>query len=304
MSLIRKFVQLAMAGELRADQVRGTEEEVLQRAHEIVDRNGHRVASDQEIFAEKVRLFPVEQLAQTHPPRSFDQHAVVVTALSLLPHHRQKQAAVLDSWVRFGFTVHAVNTAEEIRKLRAIYPQVHDWIACEETTTDYPTATQRIVMLARVAILLDRTVLLINSDIEVHGPRQRLIDALAKPKTQVVGIRWNYWQGQHKSAKREQWGLDVFSFTPEMAATLPLDAPLGIGRPMWDYWIPCHFRSLGYAFDFIGEPFFFHPAHPVHWSQRDWDFGAKWVMDRYGFSRFNMADSVAFRGSFPFPPEE
>jgi hypothetical protein len=71
--------------------------------------------------------------------------------------------------------------------------------------------------------------------------------------------------------------------TPEMAETVP-DLPFTIGQPVWDYWLPHHFRSLGYAFHWLREPLLFHVRHDVQWSRQDWVQGSVWLREHYGIN--------------------
>ncbi len=86
---------------------------------------------------------------------------------------------------------------------------------------------------------IGQTILLINSDIEIHGEQRVIREAIETGV--LVGIRHDY-KDQWWTGSRFIWGLDAFSFTPEQAAELPYD-PYCIGKPVWDYWLPQHFRS-------------------------------------------------------------
>ena len=174
------------------------------------------------------------------------------------------------------------------------------WIVKDSPLTNYPWHTQLITDLANVAVELNRTVLLINSDVEIYGDQSKLTAPLADGK-QVVGIRWNYSDGKHHQAKREQWGLDAFSITPDFARSLPR-LRLRIGRPMWDYWLPLHSRTIGQPMHFIGEALFYHHSHEIHWSNADWNMAAKWVSEHYNYDFGTWAKP--FRNSLPFPPGE
>jgi hypothetical protein len=220
---------------------------------------------------------------------------VAVTSLSILPKHLERQDVCLNSWKKFGLDIVALNSADDARQA-AHYKQV-DWVITDRLSEKYPRPTVLIYDLARLSIKLGKPVLLINSDIEIYGPQSRL---KVQDKTLTVGIRHNYTDGL-LTAEREPWGLDAFIFTPEMAETLP-DLQFGIGRPMWDYWIPLHFQRKGFHMDFVGEPFFYHKAHPVHWSHEDWCMGAEWVSLHYDYDFESFAD-VRFRGSLPYGPK-
>jgi hypothetical protein len=213
---------------------------------------------------------------------------LAVTSLSLRPHHRRRQRACLASWAKFGLAIASVNQSHELAQLADLYPQVDHWIPDPDPGSGPP----RINRLADVASDRATTILLLNSDIEIHGPQSRLLDSM-RPNTLVCGIRHNH-TSRSKPAQREPWGIDAFVITPAMAQDLPR-LPLQIGRPMWDYWLPLHFRGRKYAIRLIESPLFFHKSHPLHWSQDDWDRGAKIVEEFYGEDL--SSTSVEFRQS-------
>jgi hypoxanthine phosphoribosyltransferase len=231
---------------------------------------------------------------------SLDEHLVAVTAISEQPHHLTRQTQCLDSWVRFGLTINAVNTAEQISRLRDVYPQVSNWIESDEETGSYRYPTQKIKRLCRVAEDINHTIMLINSDIELEGKQSLLVDRLG-PKKLVAGIRWNY-DGELHNSSREPWGIDAFVITPEMSRSLP-NLEMGIGRPTWDYWLPYHFKREGYELDFVGEPLFFHEAHTILWDDREWFLGADRVGAHYGIDIHTEFNSNILRKQWPYPPE-
>ena len=69
----------------------------------------------------------------------------------------------------FGLPIIAVNTAEEISELRKEHEQVDEWIECNDIATHYAYPTQYIRTLANVARYIGGRVMVINSDIEIHG---------------------------------------------------------------------------------------------------------------------------------------
>ncbi len=206
---------------------------------------------------------------------SLDDCCVAVTSLS--PRRHERQTECLNTWKRAGLRILAVQTTAEIAEMREQYPQVSTW--CVDSEPGPP----RISRLAGLAVTLQKTVMLINSDIEIRGEQRIIREALAAGS--LVGVRYNYdrvwWQSE-----MEQWGIDVFSFSPEIAAALPaLD--LRIGRPMWDYWIPQHLKEQGAKAAWIKEPLFFHRSHALNWTQADWQAGADVFTKHYGFENVN-----------------
>lgn len=238
------------------------------------------------------------QSAASYAPSSMDDHCIAVTALSEHPQHLHRQGVCLDSWKGFGLSIIAVNTLAEIASLKHQYPQVDRWIESDTLSVGYDTPTQQIRRLLQVSVEIDKPVLLMNSDIEIHGTQSQLIDRI-KPNTLLGGIRFDY-QESVADATRQPYGIDAFCVTPEMAATLP-DLPMGIGKPTWDYWLPYHFRELGYEIDLIGEPLFYHRFHPTLWREEEWSHGASMIADHYGYDMDTAR--LTFRQMLPYPPD-
>lgn len=226
-------------------------------------------------------------------PRGYcDRHFVAVT--SLAPRRCPRQTAALDSWIEFGLTVHAVNTAAEIDTLRPLYPQVDHWHASEDQAVGLSKRTATINSLADIAAKINHTVLLINSDCEAYGNPGVLVEQM-RDKTLTMGIRHNYLESRHVGAVRERWGLDAFVVTPDMARELPR-LPFGIGVPIWDYWLPYHFRELGYDLSTVVPAWLYHRQHAPGWVRSDWVTGANVFSQHYDYDMLNGSD--AFRLSF------
>jgi hypothetical protein len=204
---------------------------------------------------------------------SMDDCCIAVTSLSLLPNHLAVQNTCLDTWKRAGFTIHSKNRSDDIDQLKQTYPQVSHWHICDDVPTEYQTKTQSIHALAQTAAEIGQRIMLINSDIEIHG-EQRIIREAVEDGAVLVGIRHDYAQ-QWWLGSRFIWGLDAFTFTPDQARALPYD-PYAIGKPVWDYWLPQWFRTIGQRMTFIGEPLFFHKLHKTNWNLQEWSMAAQW----------------------------
>ncbi len=275
-----------ISGRIKLPSLR-TSEETIELARTARDNDGNWIVPRE--------LFAVEYADELQA--SMDDCCVIITSLSLLPHHIAVQSTCLNSWKRAGFTIHCKNRKSEVARLKHLYPQVSGWHECEKVQKEYAKPTQSIHALIQTAVEIDQTVLLVNSDIEIHGKQQVVRDAIGSGV--LVGIRHDY-DSDKRYAVRFAWGLDAFSFTPSQAKRLPY-LPFGIGKPVWDYWLPQHWRSIGMPMNFIGEPFFFHKKHKLNWSEAEWLMGAEWFYQQYGFMR-SQAESVVFRQSLPYPP--
>jgi hypothetical protein len=43
-----------------------------------------------------------------------------------------------------------------------------------------------------------------------------------------------------------------------------------------------HLESIGVDVRWVGEPFFFHKSHPVHWKQESLKIGRQMLHEQYG----------------------
>lgn len=214
-----------------------------------------------------------------------------VAVTSLAPRACPRQTAALNSWIDFGLTIHAVNTASEVGVLRGLYPQVDGWHVSSDQTQGFSRSTATINSLADVALELNRRVLIVNADCEAYGC-PRVVTDLLRDDRLVMGVRHNYAVSRDVDAVREQWGIDAFVLTPAMAAELPR-LGFGIGVPVWDYWLPFHFRELGYELRLVEPAWLYHRQHVPGWLRSDWVHGASLFAVRYDYDMLNRSD--AFR---------
>jgi len=214
---------------------------------------------------------------------NMDDCCYAVTSLS--PNRTEHQTLCLNTWKRAGLTIFAVQSVSEVQALKPLYPQVATW--CIESMSGPPTINR----LADIATTTGRTVLVINSDIEIHGEQRLIREAVAAGT--LIGIRHNY-DSQWWINNREGWGVDVFGVSPFHAAKLPR-LPLQIGRPVWDYALLDYFNDKPQKW--IGEPLFFHRNHKCNWNGSDWDENAAIVEKAIGL-KLSRSD-VSFRRQFP-----
>ncbi len=228
-------------------------------------------------------------------PDRFLGKCIAITSLNPNPDKQERQRLCVQSWRDIGLEVIAVNTAAELRRLDTGLAGLIHGHASENTPLEYAKPTQRVATIIKAGLQTGLPFLLINSDIEINGDPRVITDALAHPDKLTIGVRYNHDAGQPlQSACYEPWGLDAFLMTPELAATVP-NLPFGIGKPVWDYWLPHHFRIRGYKFHWIRRPFFFHERHPLGWSVAEWNMGARWMKDFCGLPL--SQDSAGYRNS-------
>lgn len=230
-------------------------------------------------ISEIISLIVPRPVDTSVPVNYFAGRLVAVTSLNPNPARWDRQRKCLKSWVRHGLPVITVNTQDELDRLDL--PEGVRGVACENLTRHYDRPTQFVSSLTAVGRDAASPFMLINSDIEISGNVAVLDRALQHRDKLTIGVRHNHQVGQPlRTARFESSGLDVFLMTPDMGATVP-EAPFGIGKPVWDYWMPQHFRSLGVQFHWIREPFFFHERHELGWSRSEWKVGCEYLGEMY-----------------------
>lgn len=229
------------------------------------------------------------------------KNIVAVTSISPLPHHADVQRRCIQSWIDFGLDVVSGNTEQEILQLQTLYDNVR-FVQVNESVS-FPKPTPRVHDLMRLCN--DCAVLLINSDIEILGDQNILLDILRSGKA-GIGIK-HTWSDHRSNAILERWGYDAFLLTQEQIKTFP-DLDFAIGQPMWDWWIPAHLDSKNFEIEYIGQPYFYHAAHQIHWSHESLPIGRKILEEHYGLSakhknweRWRFGRPYSDRAAFGLP---
>lgn len=229
--------------------------------------------------------FAIQQWKLTQPTMN---QVVAVTSLSLLPKHREVQDECLDSWRRFGLQVVSCNTQQEVEQLKTLYDVEFKVVGA---SSSYDRATPRIYDIMNS--VTDNPILLINSDISIYGDQRFILDCVERRES-IIGLRNNY-HATIADSKVEPWGIDAFLLYPDQVSTFP-DLDFAIGQTMWDYWVPYHLQKGNAKLRWVGEPFFFHKAHPVHWKKESTSIGRQMISSHYG----EEVDWEKWRRSLPF----
>lgn len=207
--------------------------------------------------------------------------AGLVAVTSLSP-KKDRQANVLDSWVKAGLKIVCVQQAGEVDDLASRYKQVTDWVGVQDWESKYVRRTVLISDMAKVAMTHQTKVMLINSDIEILAGATSFvaIERAVASDSLTIGIRWNY-ASDYSTAVRERSGVDVFFVDPDQAELLQ-GRPYEIGHPTWDYWLPSTLNAAGYRVEEMPERIFFHREHELAWTTEEWMMGRDWMQAELG----------------------
>lgn len=212
---------------------------------------------------------------------SLDDCVVAVT--SLAPNRFERQNECLNSWKRFGLSIIAVQSElDDVSQ----YPQLSEVVRIGNPSPA-PSVSQML------CVARGKPVLLINSDIEIHGKQSLLRTAIEAGS--VIGLRHNYNRHWWLST-RDQWGFDAFVVHPEKVRQIEPQA-FQIGKPWWDYWLADQLRTDAHTF--IAEPLFFHRDHEATWTDADWEFYGDEFAKIHG-RKYSRKDVAEFRSQFPY----
>lgn len=204
-----------------------------------------------------------------------------ITLVTSLSQKTERQSQCLDTWLNIGCRIVVLNTAVEIEQLKPIYPQVHDWIECDDVDISHGYPAQKLYNLAKLASEYGNAAI-INSDIEILCSQKQLQKFVQVEATEfVVGIRWNY-QSSPGSAREFEWGLDLVTINAAQMAAIPKSLPYVLGQPVWDYAIPELLIRSGFKPVVPHERVLFHKDHSQRWNSETHRKGMEWLSSHIG----------------------
>lgn len=172
---------------------------------------------------------------------------------SLAPGDVQTQQAAIASWRRAGFEVVAVNGAAEIAALRPIFKDV--------IFDQAPDAPPLIKDLFRT-VKPNELVGVVNSDVLLTIGKQ---DLMGLDDVLLFGARTDVNDFSRLEGQTFISGFDYFFFYGRHASKLN-DPIFRIGRPAWDYYLPCvlmrHIKGVRMV-----TPVAYHKKHAKRWNK-------------------------------------
>jgi hypothetical protein len=200
-----------------------------------------------------------------------------VTSLSF--NRIERQQYCVKTWQDRGLDVIAVQSPEEINKLKDLFPSVNFKEHTNTSANIFSKDTPEIYALTKIAEEVWEECLLINSDISIKDNIKNFYEFWTPEiKTFKIGIRWDCVAGK-KARTKQKWGIDVFLITPEMVNTIP-NLGFRIGCPGWDFWLIYHFHLLGYKIT-PTQSKLFHESHSRNWYKSDQKAYRDMLMTKY-----------------------
>ena len=189
---------------------------------------------------------------------------------------RALQAAALASWLNAGVSVCSVNTAQEQELLRGDFPEI-PFLTPERTAEaaagkpvpfihDMFTLAKKHDPSAHAFGILNDDIIL-RSGIQFN---QEFLDSLGD--AMILGPRVDIARLQDAENYSDQEqpdfsvGYDLITVPARLVDQLP-SAPLALGMPFWDYWLPIKAVIEDWPLKFISDQALLHPRHETVWDE-------------------------------------
>ena len=185
---------------------------------------------------------------------------------SLSPHRIERQQYCLQTWMKLGLSVVAVQPPGEIEKLQEHFPWV-EFVETDQTGTS--VGRPHLPLISEMCNQAQSgPIILINSDISVKDTYEQFHREWMTEHDSnelVVGVRMDYKPPDGRK-KQTAWGIDVFKICPSM---LPLkNIGMCIGFPGWDHWLPWELHRRGYRIR-VAKSALLHQTHELGYSEDD-----------------------------------
>lgn len=195
---------------------------------------------------------------------------IAITSISPSHRHGDHQRNCIQSWINLGYEVHSLNHPDEIKELKAHYPDVKF----------IPTHRTHKVMLGKHYVLIsamidhakdqeDEHFLLINSDVELYDTATTTEKLKTLSQDGVIVMHRHDYEDDPQYNKRYVQGMDGFFLNKKWLNTYP-QSLMCMGQCFWDYWVPYTAITKGVKTFILSDPYLYHKAHNAQYSPADW----------------------------------
>lgn len=196
----------------------------------------------------------------------------VYTSISPKHINMDNQVNAVKSWLKYGLNVYSLNSPEEYKILKPLFPKEVNFIPCGKTTKH---------IFGKPCILInhmidhfydtskDDVLMLVNSDI-VLDMNASFIKNISKLSQVCIPIAHrNDYTGDFIKSKKYSFGFDVFFINRKFVKIFP-PSVYSMGQTWWDYWVPYIAIKNKVTVFLIQEAFAFHKEHPIQYNTKDW----------------------------------
>lgn len=195
----------------------------------------------------------------------------IITSISPNPERRERQTKCIESWLRIGADVHAVQTAKELS------PHYDDGPFIVHTVQG---DCVRMSDLWETACHVGGWCMLTNADTELMPIADRLEQFDELVGSGLLFLR--RFNRLHETWSFDILGFDTFLFHADKTLQ-PFASEYQMGKPWWDYALPQAYLSAGRKLFLLDDPIAFHEPHEGAWTREEWrQLGAVFAKSQSG----------------------
>lgn len=187
---------------------------------------------------------------------------------TLNPNNNQNQIDAINSWS--NYQVYSINTKEEIKTLKKIYPQIQ-FIPTTKVTNIKGKKLVKLNSILDEIEKIDSPSIIINSDIIIKDGFELKIENKLLKNSIILGCRYEV---DKSKVYKFPFGYDFVIINPKHANLLK-NEKYTIGLPWWDYWVPVAAMKNGLNVYEIKDEFLYHKTHQTNYQMEIWENLAK-----------------------------
>ncbi|MDD9148778.1 hypothetical protein OYT88_09475 [Sporolactobacillus sp. CQH2019] len=192
----------------------------------------------------------------------------ILVATSIKPDDIKLQTEAIDTWLKTGFKVVALNTREEAERLKPYFPNIHFHIIERSAKKRYGRSYIYIYDIMRYLSGTDYDIVgIVNSDIYFKGVRRNFVDFIRREAagSLVYGHRLDVSNLSDNYGTLRN-GVDYFFFDKNL---IPIykDDGMCLGQPAWDWWMVCVAAAAHKPTKRLLSKIAFHQIHPKEWYE-------------------------------------
>jgi glycosyltransferase involved in cell wall biosynthesis len=217
-----------------------------------------------ELVEDAQRTFNSSGLAPALPYRPNTQITIATSIAATKDIAIQKRC--IDSWIRCGFKVVAINTQNEMNMIKHHFPSVEFVIANRDARAQFGTPYIYIDdILSYFTTQNCKICGIVNSDI--YFCKENLPSFMYKQalNSLVFGSRLDVTSFDNTSNGNFYVGFDYFFFDKDIIKFYP-PTNFCIGLPWWDYWLPLIAILAKLSVKKVTSPICYHIIHPSNYS--------------------------------------
>lgn len=198
-----------------------------------------------------------------------DEGITIVTSLAPGKDVKNQQMAI-DSWIKMGFNVVAVNAVEEIAVLHAYFPNIEFVIAKRDGREEFSKPYIYFDdCLAYFATSNAKICGIVNSDIYFLKDQFYTFIKKEGENSFIYGSRVDVRSLENLNGKFFAQGFDYFFFDKQVIFQYPASNFL-IGLPMWDFWAVLVPLFVAIPVKKVTTPHAYHIIHKTNWDHTTW----------------------------------